>query len=163
MAGDGYPIFTVPRNLLLNLTTYVLPATAGATPVYQAHDSYAFSSDVNVYWLYNTSSQTDYKWWNRLDFNSQADNYQIYSFKLDDLECPDGEWDQTKYWNSVEDLVTKWFSNSTYLGVKRVTWEGPADERSLHVRQLANYPWKGYEIWYTQDSNHTVQYMIPGG
>ena len=65
LTNDGYPMFLVPKNLLLNLTTFSLNLT---TPT--AHDSYAFSTDYNVYWLHNVSTSSNYEWWDRLDFNS---------------------------------------------------------------------------------------------
>jgi cobalamin biosynthesis Mg chelatase CobN len=82
-------MFLVPKNLLLNLTTFSLNLT---TPT--AHDSYAFSSDYNVYWLHNVSVNSNYEWWDRLDFNSQDDSYQLYNNVTDDLQCPDSPWTQ---------------------------------------------------------------------
>ena len=112
------------------------------------------TSSLDISWLYNTSTSTTYQWWHRLDYNSHGDNYQLYDKVSDDLQCPEGDWDVDGYAGSIEGRLTQWFSNSTYLGVKRVTWE--KEERSLDVRRLTNQPWSGYEVWFTQDANHTV-------
>ena len=115
-------MFLVPKNLLMNLTSYYQPnQTSNFT--YESHDSYALTSSLDISWLYNTSTSTTYQWWHRLDYNSQGDNYQIYDKVSDDLQCPEGDWAEDGYAGSIEGRLTQWFSNSTYLGVKRVTWE----------------------------------------